>query len=117
VVKLVVNFISNRTVHPRRGQVKGNSIYLDNGLAQGLPISPVLFSLLLSPVIIGHRSRYLYIDNVAIIAWGNIAEESLVNAETEANTLAEEIRWVSLEVNPAKTEVMTFYSVKTEPLR
>jgi len=41
---------------------------------------------------IGYRLRYLYTDDVAIIAWGNIVEESLVNVETEANTLVEEIR-------------------------
>ena len=57
-----------------------------------MPILPVLFSLLLSPVMIGYRLRYLYTDDVAIIAWGNIVEESLVNVETEANTLVEEIR-------------------------
>jgi len=80
-------------------------------------MSPVLFSLLLSPIIIGHRSRYLYADDVAIIAWGNIVEEFLVNVEMEANTLVEEIRWVGLEVNLAKMEVITFYGVRTEPLR
>jgi len=44
-------------------------------------------------------------------------EESLVNTEIEANTLVEEIRWVGLKVNLAKIEVMTFYRVRTEPLR
>jgi hypothetical protein len=44
-------------------------------------------------------------------------EESLANAETEANTLVEEIRRVGLEVNPAKIEAITFYRVRTEPLR
>lgn len=117
VVKLAVDFMSNRTVHPRRGRVKGNSIHLDDGLAQGSPMSPVLFSLLLSPVMIGHRSRYSYADDVAMIAWGNTAEESLANAETEANTLAEEIRRVGLEVEPAKTEALTFHGVRTEPPR
>jgi phosphoribosylaminoimidazole-succinocarboxamide synthase len=31
IVRLVVDFISNRTVYPRRGRVKGSSILLDNG--------------------------------------------------------------------------------------
>jgi hypothetical protein len=31
IVWLVVDFISDRTVYPRRGRVRGRSIYLDDG--------------------------------------------------------------------------------------
>jgi len=40
-----------------------------------------------------------------------------VNIEIEANTLVEEIRQIGLEVKLVKIEAITFYGVRTEPLR
>ena len=55
-------------------------------------MSLVLFSLLLSLVIVGQRSRYLYVDNMALVVYGATPKESLKNAETKANKLAAEVR-------------------------
>ena len=40
-----------------------------------------------------------------------------MNIEIEANTLVEEIRQIGLEVKLVKIEAITFYGVRTEPLR
>ena len=77
-------------------------------------MSPVLFSLLLSPVILGQRSRYLYIDDIALMATRALPEESLKNAKTEANTLTIKIRWLGLKVKPLKTKAMVYHRTRTE---
>jgi len=77
-------------------------------------MSLVLFSLLLSLIILKQRLRYLYADNVALVATGALPKESLKNAETKANALATEIRQLGLEVKPLKTEVIVYYRIRTE---
>jgi hypothetical protein len=77
-------------------------------------MSLVLFSLLLSLVILEQRLRYLYADNVALVATGASPKESLKNAETEANALVTEIRRLGLEVKPLKTEVIVYYGTRIE---
>ena len=77
-------------------------------------MSLVLFSLLLSLVILGQRLRYLYADNIALVVTGALLKESLKNVETEANTLVTEIRWLGLEVEPLKIEVMVYYGMRIE---
>jgi len=55
-------------------------------------MSLVLFSLLLSPVMVGQRLRYLYADDIALVVCGATPKESLKNAETKANELVAEVR-------------------------
>jgi hypothetical protein len=77
-------------------------------------MSPVLFSLLLSLVIVGQRSRYLYADDVALVACGATSKESLKNAETKANKLVAEVRRLGLEIKLLKTEAIIYYGTRIE---
>jgi hypothetical protein len=74
----------------------------------------VLFSLLLSLVIVGQRSRYLYADNVALVACGATPKEFLKNVETEANELVAKVRRLGLEIEPLKIEVIIYYGTQIE---
>ena len=77
-------------------------------------MSPVLFSLLLSLVIVGQRLKYLYADDVALVACGATPKESLKNAETEANELIAEVRQLGLEIKPLKIEVIIYHGTRIE---
>ena len=71
-----MDFIGLRTVTLKRGEISGTPFKLDDGLPQGSPVSPVLFSLLLSPVLYSKKNtnRYGYADDVAVRAFGKSLE-------------------------------------------
>jgi hypothetical protein len=107
-VKWTVDFMSDREIYPRRGETQGNPFKIDDGLPQGSPASPVIFSLLLSPAVKDKENRYAYADDVSVMAKGSSAEEALEKAGREANQLARELRDLGLEIEPSKTEAIIF---------
>lgn len=85
-IRLVVNFMSNRTITTRVNGHQSVPLRLDNGLPQGSPLSPVLF-LVYTADMIDHLGELpgiktvVYADNLYIMAKGEGAVDELVCAK------------------------------------
>ena len=119
IIKWSVDFISLKIVTFKKRGISGTPFKLDDSLPQGSPVSPVLFSLLLSLVLYSKKNtnRYGYTNNVAVRAFSELLEQVLSNVERLANELAEEAKELGLEIEPAKMEAIVFKRSKAPILQ
>lgn len=108
VAQWIFDFTQDRRIKPRRDQTEGDNIHLSYGVPQGSPLSPLAFSLLLSPSFRGNKDRYAYADDCAVIGAAKTPEEAITIAERNANQLATELRSNGLTLEPDKHELILF---------
>ena len=112
------DFMSNRTLHPRRQGVYGTSFTAKEGLPQGSPVSPVLFSILLSGITRALPDQIMiYADDILIICKSSNHGKGKARFPVLQRTidfLLRELDRRNLQIEDSKTELWVYrgYNVR-----
>lgn len=95
-IKLVVNFMRNRTITTVVNGYQSTPLRVDNGLPQGSPLSPIIFVVYTNKLYESlskctNIQVFIYADNIFILARGEDAVESLRQARTVLNEWCHEV--------------------------
>lgn len=110
LVSWAASFATNRTVQVRLDGETGPQQKVSCGLSQGSPISPILFTLYISPLfkLDENVSRLGYADDMAILATNKTLEENCVSLQL---SLERALSWGEKEgiiFDPRKSELQYF---------
>ena len=116
LVRWVASFASNRKVRIRLDGSLGPLVEIHCGLPQGSPISPILFMLYVSPLLLmGNTSRrFGYADDLGMLHTSPSLEE---NAEALTNALNDALEWGTSEgitFEASKSELIHFSRRKSD---
>lgn len=110
LVKWAISFTTNRTVHKSSDSEIGPSQDIVCGLPQASPISPILFTLYISPLLkIEQISRnFGYVDEISILETSSSLDKNSASLSRKISKVLEYGRAEAIYFDPAKTELQYF---------
>lgn len=107
--QLIDNMLSNRNFKVIMGDSISNTKKLNNGLAQGSVLAPLLFNLYISDIPDTNCRKFGYADDWALAVRNNNIPEAENILSEDLSKLSRYFRQWRLKPNPSKTEVSCFH--------
>lgn len=108
-MRLLNNMISNRSFQVCMSDSISKSKILNNGLAQGSVLGPVLFGLYISDISKTTSARFGYTDDWALATRHEDLKETEAVLTEDLKSIGSYFRKWRLQPNPSKTEVSCFH--------
>lgn len=108
-LQLLNNMLANRTFQLLLGDLMSNKKRLNNGLAQGSVLSPLLFALYIADIPETKSHKFGYADDRALATSSTDIKETETILTEDLHTLSVYFRKWRLKPNPSKTEVSCFH--------
>ncbi|KAF2346877.1 Reverse transcriptase domain [Trinorchestia longiramus] len=108
-VKWLKNYLTGRTISVRLGAVQSEGVPVTWGLPQGAVLSPLLFNIMLSDLLVADGVQLIiYADDITIISKGDSLPEVRACLQKYLDSLATWFKKWKLIVNPAKCSQQIF---------
>ncbi|KAI5744621.1 hypothetical protein M8J76_003905 [Diaphorina citri] len=106
---LINNMLANRTFQLILGDSTSSKKILNNGLAQGSVLAPLLFALYIADIPETKSHKFGYADDWALATSSSNVEETEEILTEDLHVLSTYFRKWRLKPNPSKTEVTCFH--------
>lgn len=113
MMRLLNNMLANRSFQVCMADSMSRSRTLNNGLAQGSVLAPVLFGLYISDIPDTTSVKFGYADDWALVTKHEDLKETESILSQDLNIISSYFRKWRLQPNPSKTEISCFHLTNT----